>query len=385
MRIVIAPDSFKESASAAAVAQAIATGWRRVFPEADIVTVPMADGGEGTVDALVAATNGSRITANVCGPLGDPVDAVYGILGDGTTAVIEMAAASGLPLVAPERRNPAVATTRGTGELIRHAIERGARRLILGIGGSATNDAGAGMAQALGYALVDDSGADLPRGGIALARLARIDGTRKHPGLAQCEILVACDVTNPLCGPNGASHVYGPQKGASPAMAAELDSALHHFGEIVRAQLGVEVMDLPGAGAAGGLGAGLVAFAGAQLRRGVDLVAEACGLEARMQGADLVITGEGRLDAQTAHGKTPAGVTLMAKRLNIPVIALAGALGPGYESLYNAGIDAMYSICPGPISLEESMARTPELLAAAAEAVARTWRGATWKVKRLEK
>jgi glycerate kinase len=376
MRVVIAPDSFKECASAAAVAKALSVGWRRVFADAEIICVPMADGGEGTVDALIAATGGTEIAVQVTDPLGKPVVAKYGFLGDGATAVIEMAAASGLPRVPPEERDPRVTTTYGTGELLRDALDRGAKRIILGIGGSATNDGGAGMAQALGFSLLDGDGLELPRGGAALARLARIDLRKKHARLEECRILVACDVTNPLCGPQGASLVYGPQKGATEAVALQLDVALEHYGRVLERQLGVSVVELPGAGAAGGLGAGLVAFAGAQLRPGVELVAEACGLAGRMEGANLIITGEGRLDGQTAHGKTPAGVARIAKRQGIPVIAVAGALGAGYEELYEHGIDAVFSICQGPIGLPEAIERVEELLASAAESIARLWKAA---------
>ncbi|NIA13641.1 MAG: glycerate kinase [Nitrospiraceae bacterium] len=373
MRIVIAPDSFKESASAQEVAEAIAAGWRRVYPYADLILTPMADGGEGTVDALVAATAGERLSCEVSGPLGDRVMADYGLLGDGRTAVIEMAEASGLALVEPTRRDPRAASTRGTGELMRAALDRGAKCIILGVGGSATNDAGAGMAQALGYRLLDASGEELPPGGAALARLARIDAADRHPALDACTILVACDVDNPLCGPKGASCVFGPQKGADAQAVDELEGALAHWASVVEAQLGVCVQDVPGAGAAGGLAAGLMAFAGAKLESGVDLVAQACGLEERMAGADLVITGEGRLDDQSAGGKTPVGVARIAKRANLPVVALAGTLGDGYRALYAEGIDAMLSISPGPGSLEEAMAQTTELLRDAAETVARLW------------
>jgi len=333
----------------------------------------MADGGEGTVEALVAATGGTMIACNVTGPLGEPVTASYGMLGDGVTAAIEMAAASGLPLVPRDRRDPTKTTTRGTGELMADALERGVRRIIVGIGGSATTDGGAGMAQALGYSLRDSAGDELPYGGAALANLSTIDPANRHPGLGQCEILVACDVTNPLCGPEGAARVYSPQKGASPADVELLDAALEHFGRCIQDQLDFDVFRLPGAGAAGGLGAGLAAFVGGQLRPGVTLVAEACGLREKMNRADLVITGEGRLDGQSIHGKTPVGVARIAQEQGIPVIAIAGALGPGYEQLYEHGINAAFSICPGPITLDEAMAHVRELLARSAEAVLRAW------------
>lgn len=376
MRVVIAPDAFKECASAQAVAVAVAEGWRRVYPEADVACVPMADGGEGTVDALVAATGGRFVKCVVTGPMGDPVEAAYGILGDGVSAVIEMASASGLPLVPPDKRDPERATSRGTGELIRHALESGVRRIMVGIGGSATNDGGAGMASALGYALLDGAGRPLVAGGAALVDLCRVDASGRHPALDGCEILVACDVDNPLCGPQGASHVYGPQKGATPEQVERLDAALCHFGSIVEAQLGAPVRDVAGAGAAGGLGAGLMAFAGGRLRPGVELVAEACGLAERIKGADLVITGEGRLDAQSARGKTPVGVARIAKRYGIPVIAVAGSLGVGWRELYAQGIDAAFSITPGPMSLSEAIGQAQRGLRDTAEAIARIWRKA---------
>ncbi len=374
MRVVIAPDSFKECLSASDVCRAIAEGWRAVFTDAELDLVPMADGGEGTVDALVSATGGMKRSVVVTGPLGERVEAAYGVLGDGTTAVIEMATASGLGLVPPERRDPRMTTTRGTGDLIRDALERGATRMIVGIGGSATNDAGAGMAQALGYSLRDADGAELPPGGAALARLARIDISGRHPGLASCTIRVACDVQASLCGPTGASFMFGPQKGATAEAIEELDTALCHFAEIVEAQMGMAVLALPGGGAAGGLGAGLVAFAGARLESGVALVADACGLSERIAGADLVITGEGRLDGQTVYGKTPAGVARLARQRGVPAIAFAGALGPGFEQLYDIGIDAMFAIADAPISREDSMARAHELLRTTTESVARLWR-----------
>lgn len=372
-RIVIAPDSFKESATAAEVAHAMAVGARRAAPEAEILEIPLADGGEGTAQILASATGGTMLRQTVCGPLGEPVEAAAAVLGDGVTAVIEMAEAAGLHLVPPARRDPRLTTTRGVGELIVQALERGVRRVIIALGGSATNDAGAGLAQALGYRLLDAAGNDLPPGGAALARLDRIEPAGRHPALAACEFLAACDVTNPLCGPRGASRVYGPQKGADPAAVAQLDDALGHFARVAGRDLGADVLELPGAGAAGGLGAGLVAFTGARLRPGFEIVAEALGLERRLAGAGLVLTGEGRLDAQTAAGKVPAALARLAQRLGIPVVALAGALGEGYEVLYAQGLRAAFSICPGPLPREEAMTRTQPLLTAAAEAAVRLW------------
>lgn len=356
MKIVIAPDSFKESLSALEVARAIEAGFRSVFPEACIVCVPVADGGEGTLDAMLAATAGTRLAITVRGPLGTPVTASYGISGDGTTAVIEMAAASGLMLVPSAERNPLITSSYGTGELIRAALDAGARHLILGIGGSATNDAGAGMLQALGARLVDAEGAELPPGGGALSRLARIDRSGLDPRLATCRIEVACDVDNPLTGPRGASAVFGPQKGATPAMVAQLDANLRHFADIIRRDLGAEVDGLPGAGAAGGMGAALIAFLGAALQPGVDIVTRAVDLEAQLVDADLVITGEGRIDSQTPHGKTPIGVARLAKRHGKPVIGIAGCLGKDVDVVYAHGIDAVFSTVVRPCTLAEALA-----------------------------
>src|SRR5256884_2159836 len=327
MRVVIAPNAFKGSLSALDAAEAIAEGVRVAAADADLVLVPIADGGDGTVDALVAATHGERRTLRVGGPLGDPVDAAYGLIDAGSTAVIEMAKAAGLALVPPAKGGPRMTTTCGVGELLRHAYDAGARHFIVGIGGSATNDGGAGMAQALGYHLLDEHGHELPAGGLALKRLARIHVGGVHANWKKADVDVACDVTNPLTGPNGASAVYGPQKGATPAMVAELDAALEHFAEIIRRDLGVDVERLPGAGAAGGLGAGLLAFTGARLRPGAEMVMEALRLDDRLGGAQLVITGEGRLDSQTARfGKGPAAVARHARQAGIPVVAIGGSI-----------------------------------------------------------
>ncbi len=367
MRFVIAPDSFKGSASAREVAQAIAEGLKAALPDAVCDLVPMADGGEGTVDALVAATGGRIVSVRVTGPLGEPVGAFFGVLGDGKTAVIEMAAAAGLHLVPPEKRNPMVTTTYGVGELMRAALDAGCRRLIIGIGGSATNDGGAGMAQALGVRLLDEKGDEIGFGGGALERLARLDLSDFDRRIWEAEILVACDVTNPLTGPNGASAIYGPQKGATPEMVRQLDANLRHYAAVLRRDLGVEVETVAGAGAAGGLGAGLLAFCRAQLRRGVELVIHAVRLPERVQKADLVITGEGRLDFQTSFGKVPHGVAQVAKRYGKPVIALAGQLGEGAERCREWGIDACFSILSKPMSEGEAMANAIPLLRRAAE------------------
>jgi len=371
MRVVIAPDKFKGSLTAPQAAEAMARGVAAAWPEASIDQVPMADGGEGTVAALVAATGGTYEAATVTGPLGEPVVAFYGLLGDGWTAVIEMATASGLVLVSPEQRNPLITTTRGTGELMLAAIGHRARRLIVGIGGSATNDGGAGLAQALGYRLLDGDGREIGPGGGSLGRLAHIDPSGRRLELESIRVDVACDVTNPLCGPHGASAIYGPQKGASAVMVPVLDANLAHFAAIVERDLGVSIGDLPGSGAAGGLGGGLVAFARGKLQRGVDLIIDAVDLRERLKSADLCLTGEGAIDAQSAFGKTAVGVGRLARSLGCPTLALAGSIGPGAEAVLEHAIDAYFSICPGPISLEQAIAEAEDLLRTATEQVVR--------------
>jgi glycerate kinase len=371
MRLLIAPQEFKGSLSAREAASAMADGLRRALPDAEIDVLPMADGGPGTVEALVEARAGRRLQNVVSDPLGRPVEAAWGLLEDDATAVIEMAAASGLVLLRREELDPRAASTYGTGQLIAAALDAGCRRIIVGVGGSATNDGGAGMAQALGARLLDDQGEELPAGGAALARLHRIDVSGLDSRIADCRVLVAVDVTNLLCGPTGASAVYGPQKGATPEIVGELDAALAHYAAVIERDLDVKVAELPGAGAAGGLPAGLVAFLGAEIRPGVDLIAEAAGLAERLARADVVLTGEGRLDAQTAYGKTVAGVARMAKERGLPVIALAGGVTGDTESLRKQGIDVAMSITPGPMALTEAEARAAELLSAAAERVGR--------------
>ena len=355
MKIVIAPDSYKESLSALEVAQAVEAGFREVFPDADYVLLPMADGGEGTVEAMVAATGGRKEIVAVAGPLGERVEAFYGLTGDGDTAVIEMAAASGLMLVAPAARNPLCTSSRGTGELIRAALDAGARRFILGIGGSATNDGGAGMVQALGARLLDADGRDLDGSGGDLARLQRIDVSALDARLADCRIEVACDVDNPLTGARGASAVFGPQKGATPEMVQVLDANLGRFARIVERDLGVAVDQVPGAGAGGGMGAAMLAFLGATLKPGIEIVTAALDLDAHVRDADLVITGEGRIDFQTVHGKTPIGVARVAKRHGKPVIGIAGALGANVGVVHEHGIDAVFSVLSRPCTLDEAL------------------------------
>ena len=373
MKIVIAPDSFKGSLTALEVCEAAAEGIRAISPEIEIVPVPMADGGEGTVQSLVDATGGTLVTETVTGPLGEPVEAVYGLLGDGESAVIEMAAASGLPLVPDAKRNPLKTTTFGTGELIAAALNRGRRKLIVGIGGSATTDAGVGMAQALGVRFLDESGEPVGFGGAELARIATIEMSGADPRLRDTEIRVACDVDNPLYGERGAAHVYGPQKGASPEDVQLLDANLRHVADVIQRDLGLDVRDLPGAGAAGGLGAGLVAFCGASREPGVEIVVDAVDLPGSMQGADLCITGEGANDRQPAFGKPPAGVPAVARREGVPVIAIAGGVAFDAVSLHERGFHALASILNRPMSLAEAMEpeRAREMIAFTAEQMVR--------------
>jgi glycerate kinase len=372
MKVVAAPDKFRGSLTALQACRALARGIRSADPTAEVDEVPMADGGEGTVDALVAATGGSLRHANVTGPLGESVRAVFGILGDGQTAALEMAAASGAALVPRGRRDPSRTTTRGSGELLLAAAATGVRRIIIGIGGSATNDGGAGMAQALGFRLMDREGHELQPGGGALSRLDRIVPPEPSDRMLEgVEIAVACDVESPLCGPHGASAVFGPQKGADPAMVEELDRNLAHFAEVVRRDLGIEIAETPGSGAAGGLGGGLIAFAGGRLEPGVPLITRAVNLAARLEGADLCLTGEGSIDASSVYGKTAVGVARLAHQLGCPTIALAGVIGPGSEGVLEQGIDAIFSVCPGPLSLDDALSRAEELLERATAQVVR--------------
>ena len=371
MRIVVAPDSYKGSVSALDVAEAMERGILRVFPSADVRKIPIADGGEGTVEALVCATGGQRRYTNVCGPLGEKITALWGVLGDGQTAVIEMAAASGLPLLPMEKRNPLTATTYGTGELIRAALDAGLRKIIIGVGGSASNDGGAGMARALGVRFTSDDGGELLEGGAALSGLKQIHMAGLDPRLQETEITVACDVDNPLCGPRGASAVFGPQKGATPEMVAELDLALGHFAACAREATGRDVSDLPGAGAAGGMGAGLLFFTPAILKPGVEIVLDAVGFSDVVKDAAFVITGEGRTDFQTAFGKAPVGVARVAKQFNVPVFCISGGLGKGADDVQAQGIDALMSICDRPLSLEECMSTGESLIESAAARLCR--------------
>ena len=357
MKIIIAPDSFKESLSAPEVCVAVEAGFQKVFPNATYTHLPIGDGGEGTVQSVVDATAGTIIPLTVKGPLGNNVDAFYGLTGDGKTAIIEMAAASGLHHVPRDQRNPLITSTYGTGQLIKNALDQGVERIVLGLGGSATNDGGAGMAQALGVKLLNENNEQLQPGGQALSELASIDVSEIDDRLKTVQVEAACDVTNPLTGPSGASAVFGPQKGASLAVVEELDRSLAHYAEVIERDLGKSVTNISGAGAAGGLGAGIVAFLDGELRSGIDLVLDVIQFEDRIAGADLLLTGEGRIDAQTVHGKAPVGVSKRAKALNnaLPVIAIAGSIGDGYEAVFDHGIDAVFSVVNGVVTLEEAL------------------------------
>lgn len=370
MKIVIAPDSYKESLSALDVASAIESGFREIYPDAQYVKLPVADGGEGTVEAMVAATQGRVISVEVTGPLGEPVAGFYGVSGDEQCAFIEMAAASGLELLSPEKRNPLKTTSWGTGELIRHALDLGVKRIIIGLGGSATNDGGAGMVQSLGAKLLTADNQPLAYGGASLGSLAKIDISALDSRLADCQIDVACDVTNPLTGKEGASTVFGPQKGATPEMVAQLDRALGHFAQRIKQDLAIDVLTLEGGGAAGGMGAALHAFCGANLRHGIDIVTEALHLDALVADADLVITGEGRMDSQTVHGKVPVGVARVAKRHHIPVIGIAGSLTADVGVVHQHGVDAVFSILYRVCSLDDALAQAGDNVRMAARNIA---------------
>ncbi|MYM67137.1 glycerate kinase [Pseudoduganella sp. FT55W] len=374
MKIVIAPDSFKESLTAMAVANEIEAGFREIFPDAEYRKLPVADGGEGTVQAMIDASRGKLVGLEVTGPLGEPVSAFYGLMGDGHTAVIEMAAASGLELVAPSQRNPLRTTSYGTGQLILHALNAGARRFVLGVGGSATNDGGAGMLQALGGKLLDATGAELAAGGGALNMLERIDLSGLDARIKDSVFDVACDVSNPLVGPQGASAIFGPQKGATPEMVARLDDNLRHYAAIIVRDVGQDVAEVPGAGAGGGIGAAMMVFLGGRLRPGSEIVTAAVGLDAAVADADLVITGEGRIDGQTIHGKTPIGVARVAQRHGKPVIAIAGSLATGAPVVHAHGIDAVFGAVSRPCTVEEALAAAAANVRCAARNIAATLR-----------
>lgn len=371
MKIILAPDSFKESMTAKEACEVIERGMKKIIPDLECISVPMADGGEGTTQSLVDATGGEFYTQRVLGPLGESVEARFGILGDGKTAILEMAAASGLELVPKEKRDATVTTTYGTGELIRAALDKNVETILIGIGGSATNDGGAGMIQALGGKLLDSCGKEIGFGGGQLSNLSKIDLSNLDKRLEKTKIIVACDVQNPLTGVSGASHIFGKQKGANEEQRELLDKNLKHYAEIIRRDVGKDVENIPGAGAAGGLGAGLMAFLSAELKKGIEIVIEYSKLEEKMQGADLVITGEGSIDAQTRFGKTPYGVAMTAKKYGIPVIALAGNVGKDIDVLYEYGFTAIFSILPRVESLEKAISNGKENLQYMSESITR--------------
>jgi len=362
MKIVVAPDSFKGSLTAVEVSDAIEQGVREIFPEAEVVKIPMADGGDGTVQCLVNATGGKILREKVTGPLGDEVLASYGILGDKKTAVIEMAEASGLTLVPENKRNPLITTTYGTGQLIKAALDQECRKMIIGIGGSATNDGGAGMVQALGVKLLDKNGEEIGFGGGELKKVFRIDTKYLNNHLSETKVLIASDVSNPLCGSKGASRIYGPQKGATPEIIEELDESLAHFAEIIKRDLHKHIKDIPGAGAAGGLGASLMAFLNAELRPGIEIIIEIVKLEQAIKDADLVITGEGKIDSQTIYGKAPIGVARIAKKYNIPVIAVAAIISDDADIVHQHGIDNLIKVSEPPMSLAEPKSKKVRLV-----------------------
>lgn len=376
-RILIAPDKFRGSLEAAEVARAMARGVKRALPGAEVDCSGMADGGEGFVETMVEALGGRFEAVEVRGPLGHPVTARFGVVNDGATAVLSMASASGLALLTPDMKNPLLTSTYGTGQLIRAALDLGVSRILIGIGGSATNDGGAGMATALGYRMIGAEGRELPLGGGALGRLERIDVARRDKRLDGVTIEVACDVSNPLCGPMGASAVYGPQKGATPGIVERLDQGLENLARVIERDLGLAVRDIAGAGAAGGLGAGLLAFGGGRLRRGIDLVIDATRLRERMEAADLCLTGEGRIDHSSGYGKTVAGVARVARDLGKPCVALGGSVASGADAVLDQGVTAFFSILTEPMNLSHALdaESTRRRLARTAEQVCRLWFG----------
>ena len=370
MKVVIAPDSYKGSLTAMEVANCIEEGIKRYNKNIEVVKVPMADGGEGTVQALVDATGGRIINLKVCDPLLREVDSFYGILGDGNTAIIEMAAASGINLLDRNELNPLITSTYGTGQIINDAIERGCKNIIVGIGGSGTNDGGAGMLRALGIRFLNEEGRDIQEGGAALKELHSIDKKNFNKRISKCNIKVACDVDNPLCGLNGASHVFGPQKGASKEDIELLDEALNQYAKIIKNEFNIDVLNIPGSGAAGGSGAAFLAI-GSKLERGIDIVINETNLQTMIESADIVFTGEGRIDFQTKFGKAPYGVAKEAKKNGLPVIAICGEIGEGYDELYNHGFTSIFSIVNKPMTLEESIKDSKKLIRDVSERIVR--------------
>lgn len=373
MKIVIASDSFKGSCSTLEVADHVAAGFLKVFPQAQIVKIPVADGGEGTVEAMVLGSGGTFHKMQVVGPLGEQTEASYGILNNGV-GVVELAAASGLPMVPDEKKNPLITTSYGTGQLILSAVEAGCKKILVGLGGSATNDGGMGIAQAFGVSFKDAEGNELGYGGGELSKLASIDTSKLDPRLAEVEIIIASDVSNPLCGPTGASAVYGPQKGATPELVELLDKNLAHYAQVIKEQLGKDIINVPGAGAAGGASVALMLFAGATIQPGIQVVLDVAEIDKELEDADLVVTGEGRIDGQSVFGKVPVGVAGRAQKFNVPVLAIVGSIGDGAEAVYDHGVDSIINTQNKPMSLQEAMENAGALLENAAERAARTIR-----------
>ncbi len=371
MKIVIAPDSFKESLTAKQVCNAIETGLKRVFVNAEYISVPVADGGEGTVQSMVDATQGRLIHKRVTGPLGEPVDALYGILGDNQTAIIEVAAASGLALVATNQRDPMKTSSYGTGQLIEAALDNGINKFIIGLGGSATNDGGIGLLEAIGVKFFDKNNQELATNGSSLCKIHRIDTTKLDPRFTKSSFLIACDVDNPLCGLQGASAIFGPQKGASSKDIEQLDIGLLHYSQLLEKQFHINLKDIPGTGAAGGIAVALLAFSNAQMKKGINIVLDRVKLREHLQSADIVFTGEGCIDQQTAYGKTPMGVAQLAKQFNLPVIAIAGCLEGNYQTVYNNGIDAVFASTPKAMPLQDAFKYAEKNIANTAENIAR--------------
>jgi len=386
MRIVIAPDSFKGCLNALNVALAMRRGVQRVYPDSVIDMIPMADGGEGTVEAILSAVSGEKIKIDVTDPLGRSIGAAYALIDEGETAIIEMAAASGLTLLSNQERNPRVTSTHGTGMLIRNALDRGVKKILLGIGGSATNDGGAGLAVALGVKLLDSNGNELLQGGSALANLVSIDMSGLDPRLANVQIEVACDVQNPLCGPEGASVVYGPQKGANPEDIRVMDTALQNYGEVLSRVAGTNLLELAGGGAAGGLGAGVVGFLGAKLRPGSQMVLEVANADEKIKHADLVLTGEGRTDFQTAYGKVPVGVSALAQKYSVPVLVISGSVEGSPDFLADVGVASCFSVAEGTATLGEALLKAEEQLERAVWRILTVWKlGEESAVKKMTK
>lgn len=386
MRIVIAPDSFKGCLNALNAALAMRRGVQRVYPDCVIDMIPMADGGEGTVEAILCAVRGEKIKTDATDPLGRPIEATYALIDEGETAVIEIAAASGLTLLSNQERNPRLASTQGTGILIRNALDRGVKKILLGIGGSATNDGGAGLAVALGIKLLDDQGNELPQGGAALAYLVNIDMSGLDPRLEKVQIEVACDVQNPLCGPEGASAVYGPQKGANPEDILVMDAALQNFGEVLSKVSGTNLLELAGGGAAGGLGAGVVGFLRAKLRPGSQMVLEVANADEKIKHADLVLTGEGKTDFQTAYGKVPVGVSAIALKYSVPVLVISGSVEGSPDFLADVGVASSFSVAEGPATLEEAFLKVGEQLERALWRILTVWKlGEESAVKKMSR